>query len=85
MVDKKSRLKRPIHPIPGYVKKAIEERGLMDDYRNRPGYQQNDYIGWINQAKLKETKEKRLHQMLDELESGGIYMKMIHPSSKKSK
>ena len=85
MVDKKSGLKRPIYPMPDYVKKAIEERGLMDDYRNRPAYQQNDYIGWINQAKLKETKEKRLNQMLDELESGGIYMKMTHPSSKKSK
>ncbi len=70
--------------MPDYVKQAIEERGLMGDYRNRPPYQQNDYIGWINQAKLKETKEKRLNQMLDELESGGVYMKMVHPSSKKT-
>lgn len=84
MADKKPGLKRQIHPMPDYVKRAIEERGLMDDYKQRPAYQQNDYIGWINQAILKETKEKRLNQMLDELESGGIYMKMSHPPSKKT-
>jgi hypothetical protein len=44
----------------------------------------NDYIGWINRAKLQKTKEKRLNQMLDELEIGGVYMKMAHPSSKKN-
>lgn len=60
MVDKKPGLKRQIHPMPDYVKRAIEERGLMDDYEKRPAYQKNDYIGWINQAMLKETKEKRL-------------------------
>ncbi len=83
MADKKPGLKRQIHPMPDYVKRAIEERGLMDDYKQRPAYQQNDYIGWINQAILKKTKEKRLNQMLDELESGGIYMKMSHSPSKK--
>ena len=55
----------------------------MDDYRNRPPYQQNDYLGWISQAKRKETQEKRLHQMLDELEAGGIYMNMDHSPSEK--
>lgn len=70
--------------MPGFVKEALEERSLMDEYEERPAYQQNDYIGWINSAKLQETKDKRLHQMLDELETGGIYMKMDHPPSKKS-
>lgn len=83
MVEKISGLKRVLHPMPEFVKHALEERGLMDEYRNRPAYQQNDYIGWINKAKLQQTKEKRLHQMLDELEAGGVYMKMAHPSSKK--
>ncbi len=70
--------------MPGFVKEALEERGLMADYSARPAYQQNDYLGWINSAKLKETKEKRLHQMLDELEEGGVYMNMVHlPSRKK--
>ena len=67
--------------MPGYVKEALVSRGLMDEYKERLAYQQNDYIGWIEQAKKQETKEKRLAQMLDELEMGGVYMKMQHPSS----
>lgn len=78
-----SNLERPKHPMPDFVKKALEERGLMEDYRERPAYQQNDYIGWINKAKRQETKQKRLKQMLHELEEGGVYMKMDHPPSKK--
>jgi uncharacterized protein YdeI (YjbR/CyaY-like superfamily) len=85
MFEKGSRLKRPKYPMPGFVKQALEARGLMDEYRERPAYQQNDYIGWIDRAKLQATKEKRLHQMLAELEEGGVYMKMAHPSSKKNK
>jgi hypothetical protein len=41
-----------------------------------PPYQQNDYIGWITRAKRQETKEKRLAQMLVELERGDKYMNM---------
>ena len=78
-----SNLKRPRHPMPGFVKQALEERGLMEAYLERPAYQQNDYIGWINQAKRQETKEKRLRQMLDELEQGGVYMNMEHRASRK--
>jgi len=78
-----SRLKRPKHPMPGFVKQALNERGLMRAYRDRPAYQQNDYIGWINQAKRQATKQKRLSQMLDELEAGGIYMHMKHARSAK--
>lgn len=79
-----SNLKRPRHPMPDFVKRALEERDLMADYKERPAYQQNDYMGWINRAKRQETKEKRLHQMLDELEVGGVYMNMEHPGSRKS-
>lgn len=71
--------------MPSFVKQALEERDLMSQYEARPAYQQNDYIGWINNAKLKETKEKRLCQMLEELEKGGIYMNMDHPPSKRNK
>jgi hypothetical protein len=46
-----------------FVKRALEERGLMEAYEERPAYQQNDYIGWINRAKRQETEEKRLRQM----------------------
>ncbi|WP_437590217.1 YdeI/OmpD-associated family protein [Sorangium sp. So ce1000] len=79
-----SGLKRPRHPIPDFVESALTERGLRAAYEARPAYQQNDYIGWINQAKRQETKEKRLRQMLDELESGGVYMNMKHPASEKT-
>ena len=36
----------------------------------------DDYLMWINTAKREETKQKRLAQMLDELERGGVYMHM---------
>lgn len=76
-------MKRPQNPMPDFVTQALETSGLMADYQARPPYQQNDYIGWINSAKLQSTKEKRLKQMLEELEKGGVYMKMEHPPSKK--
>ena len=44
-------LKRAIHEMPDDVRAAIEERGLMEAYRARPAYQQNDYLGWITRAK----------------------------------
>ena len=84
MIDNKQSLKRPKHPMPAFVKQALEMRGLMAAYKARPAYQKNDYIGWINSAKLEKTKEKRLFQMLDELEKGGVYMKMPHPPSSKN-
>ncbi len=78
-----SKLKRPKEAMPGFVKQALKKQGLLEAYKKRPPFQQNDYLSWINEAKLQETKMKRLHQMLDELEKGGIYMKMEHPASKK--
>jgi uncharacterized protein YdeI (YjbR/CyaY-like superfamily) len=78
-----SRLKRPRIPMPGFVKQALEDHGLVKAYAERPAYQQNDYIGWIERAKRPETKQKRLRQMLDELEAGGVYMNMKHPPSQK--
>ena len=60
------------------VRDALLERDLMDVYRSRPPYQQNDYMGWIIRAKRQETKDKRLAQMLDELEKGDAYMKMAY-------
>ena len=76
-----SKLKRPRYPMPDFVKQALDEKGLMEAYQERPAYQQNDYIGWINSAKRQETKEKRLRQILEEFEVGGVYMKMKHPAS----
>jgi len=76
-----SRLSRPIQPMPQFVLDALEDHGLLDAYRSRPPYQQNDYLGWINRAKRPETKEKRLNQMLDELARGDVYMKMAYKPS----
>lgn len=47
---------------------------LWEQYRNRPLYQQNDYIGWITRGKREENRIKRLTQMLDEQKSGNAYM-----------
>lgn len=69
-------LTRSRYKMPDYIREALTERKLMDAYRERPDYQQNDYIGWITRAKREETKEKRLSQMLDELEGGKLYMNM---------
>ena len=69
-------LTRTRYQMPEYIRLALTERGLMEAYLARPEYQQNDYIGWITRAKREETREKRLKQMLDELEGGDRYMKM---------
>jgi uncharacterized protein YdeI (YjbR/CyaY-like superfamily) len=81
--DERDTLKRPRHPMPDFVRTGLRERGLMKAFRARPAYQQNDYIGWINEAKRRETKQKRLRQMVEELERGGVYMGMSHPPSAK--
>jgi len=64
--------------MPDYVRESLIIRGLMDAYLERPAYQQNDYIGWITRAKRQDTKERRLAQMLEELEGGDKYMKMTY-------
>ena len=71
-------LKRPLQPMPQSVRRALEERGLLEAYRSRPSYQRNDYLGWIARAKRPATQAKRLAQMLDELERGDTYMGMAH-------
>ena len=70
--------------MPGFVIEALESSNLMNAYNERPAYQQNDYIGWITRAKRESTRNKRLHQMLAELEQGGVYMNMSHPASVKT-
>ncbi len=74
-------LTRSVYPMPDFILDALIERRLMDAYRARPHYQQNDYIGWIIRAKQEATRQKRLTQMLDELAHGDAYMKMTyHPN-----
>jgi uncharacterized protein YdeI (YjbR/CyaY-like superfamily) len=71
-----NKLFRPLQPMPDFVRDALAQRGLRDKYDARPDYQRNDYLMWINNAKRDETKLKRLALMLDELEAGGVYMRM---------
>ena len=69
-------LKREKHKMPTFIKSALKSENLMQEYKQRPPYQQNDYIGWIMRAKREETKQRRLQQMLNELQKGNVYMKM---------
>lgn len=69
-------LRRPLHPMPPEVSRALGERGLRAAYDARPPYQRNDYLGWIARARRPETRQRRLMKMLDELELGGVYMGM---------
>ena len=79
-----SALRRPLNPMPDFVRDALERRDLVSAFENRPPYQRNDYLGWIARAKRKETKEKRLAQMLDELAGGDRYMNMKYNAKRKS-
>lgn len=71
--------------MPDFILEALRLRGLSDAYADRPAYQRNDYIGWITRAKKDETRQKRLDQMLQELETGGLYMNMKHEPSRKDR
>ncbi|MDY6935485.1 MAG: YdeI/OmpD-associated family protein [Spirochaetota bacterium] len=76
MEDKFKNLKRPRYPMLSFIEDALNDNNLMNEYKERPAYQQNDYIGWITIAVREETKQKRLNQMIEELKDGGLYMKM---------
>jgi hypothetical protein len=59
--------------MPGNVRSALEKRKLMDAYLARPEYQKDDYLKWIALAAGPNAKQKRLDQMLDELEKGNVF------------
>lgn len=60
-------------PMPGNVHAALEKRKLMDAYLARPEYQRVEYLKWIALAAGPSAKQKRLDQMLDELEKGNVF------------
>ena len=74
---KKPGRKRPKQPMPAWIRRALLAAGRLADYRSRPAYQRNDYLAWITRAKLEDTKQRRLAQMLAELTRGDRYMKMV--------
>jgi len=71
-----ARARRPHHRIPSDIRRLLSEKSLLSAYRARPPYQRNDYIGWIERAKLPPTRQKRIDLMVLELAAGEGYMKM---------
>lgn len=68
--------KRPRHPMPSDVSERLESSGTRGAYDDRPPYQRNDYLIWIDEGKTPATRDKRIGQMIDELRRGDVYMKM---------
>jgi len=60
-------------PMPGNVRGALAKKKLVDAFRARPDYQQNEYLKWIATGAGPAAKQQRLDQMLDELEKGGLF------------
>jgi uncharacterized protein YdeI (YjbR/CyaY-like superfamily) len=60
-------------PMPGNVRAALAKRKLADAYEARPDYQRQEYLKWIATAAGPAEKQKRLDQMLDEIEKGGLF------------
>ena len=77
-MEKPTRLTRELHAMPDFIRVALAAKKLTAAYDARPPYQRNDYIGWIIRAKLPETQQKRLDQMLEELAKGDVYMRMAY-------
>ena len=76
-----SRLTREVQAMPDDVRDTLTARKLTAAYDERPAYQRNDYLLWIASAKRRDTRQKRINQMLDELTKGGVYMGMRHNPS----
>lgn len=59
--------------MPGNVRAALVKRNLLDTFFARPQYQRDDYLRWLAGAVGPTAKQKRLEQMLDELEKGNVF------------
>lgn len=71
-------VRRERYAMPDFIATALDQSNLWKHYSARPSYQQNDYIGWITRGKREETRQKRLTQMLEELQAGDAYMGMAY-------
>lgn len=72
----RSRAQASDDELPPFILTELKGRGVLDAYQARPPYQQRDYVSWITRAAREATQQKRLEQMLAELEAGDVYMKM---------
>jgi hypothetical protein len=77
-----SQLTRKIQRMPAFVRQALTGAGMTARYRERPAYQQNDYLAWIGRAVRPETRQKRLAEMLDDLRRGDRYMGMAYQAGR---
>ncbi len=59
--------------MPGNVRGALAKQKLLDAFRTRPDYQQNEYLKWIAAANGPAAKQQRLDQMVDELKHGALF------------
>ena len=83
VADKKKEPKpHPVNKMGNFIKDRLIQEDLMKEYESRPYYQRNDYLSWINQAKLEKTRKKRLDQMIEELRTGSLYMNMEYKEKK---
>ena len=53
--------------MPVDVATALTESGVRRAYDERPAYQRNDYIGWIERAKTADTRSRANGHSWDEL------------------
>jgi uncharacterized protein YdeI (YjbR/CyaY-like superfamily) len=61
-------------PIPGQIKTALAKQKLLDAFLARPDYQRDDYLTWLDAAKLPEQRQQRMTQFLEEIGKGDVYM-----------
>lgn len=69
--------------LPEDIKRALETNHVRADFDARPAHQKSEYIAWITRAKEPNLRAKRLKQMLQELDHGGVFMRDDHPGSRK--
>ena len=74
--------KKEILELPTKIKNILVKENLFEAYEKRPFYQRNDYLHWITSAKRKDTTNKRIVQMIEELRDGNTYMKMEYKREK---
>jgi len=53
----------------------------MAFYERRSADRRDDCLGRIDGAERRETKERRVLPMFEQLEKGGVSMRMRHPPS----
>ena len=59
--------------IPGYLKDALKDAGVLDAFLKRPDYEKREQANHIELAKKEETKQNRINALIKRLggEPGG--------------